>query len=48
MVKVPGDIDSTSEPVTGLLGTHLDKFDVRNLAIVFEFGTQPIDDVLKH
>lgn len=46
IVKIPGTEGSTSKPITGHLASHLDNFNVNNIAIALEFGTQDIDHVL--
>lgn len=46
IVKIPGTEGSTSKPISGHLASHLDNFNVSNIAIALEFGTQDIDHVL--
>jgi len=46
IVKIPGQAGSTSKPISGHLASHLDNFNIDNIAIALEFGTQDIDHVL--
>lgn len=45
-VTIPGVAASTSKPIIGHMGQHLDHYPVRNIAMALEFGTQPIERVL--